>query len=78
MNLRGMCLVCEKRRDCVLVRFEGDLLVYCRACAHAPNEQYWDEFLAPLLSRMVSEMGQDHLLEPAPFDLGVAPRRKKS
>ena len=33
MSLRGMCLVCEKRRDdCVPVRFEGDLPVYCRAC----------------------------------------------
>ena len=47
MQIRGICRVCERREaDCVLARYEGNLVVFCYNCAYENGIKVWDKTLA--------------------------------
>lgn len=65
MKLKGICRRSEIRDDdCILIRDKGDLIVMSRGEVHPADERFWDDVLAPVLSRTLIEMNKDALLDP--------------
>ena len=58
MKIKGICIQCEGQKDdCILVRRDGCLVLYCRGCVdHPADERWWDEELGVVIAEKMKPL----------------------